>query len=82
MEEARGDAGFGFQAGGGEDVGVAGFVGAFFEIMNFNPPFGDQSFETIVDFAEADAHSFRERPLREIGIGPQGFEELIGDGVC
>jgi len=40
-EKASRDTGLGFETGGSQNVGVAGFVGAFFEIFDFNPAFGD-----------------------------------------
>ena len=80
-EEAGGDAGFGIQAGGGQDVGVASFIGAFFEVTDFDPAFGDQGFEAVVYFSQADAESSGESPLWEVGIGLKTFEEIIGGSV-
>ena len=80
-EEAGGDAGFGLQAGGGQDVGVAGLVGALFEIFDFDPAFIDKGFEAVVDFTETDAEGAGEGPLREIGVGLKTFEDIIGGGV-
>jgi len=37
-EKAGGYTGFGFEAGWGQDVGVAGFVGAFFKILALIQP--------------------------------------------
>ncbi len=80
-EKAGRDTGFGFEAGGSQDVSVAGFVGALFKIFNFYPPFGNQGFEAVVYFAETDTHGVREIPLREIGVGFKGFEDLVGSGI-
>ena len=35
-------------------VGVAGFVGTLFKVAGFDPSFGNQGLQTVVDFAEAD----------------------------
>lgn len=72
---------FGLKASWGQDIGVAGFVRAFFEVANFYPAFGDQGFKTIVYFAETDAESFGEGTLWEIGIGLKAFEKIIDNIV-
>ena len=81
VEEAGGDAGFGLQAAGGQDVSVGGFIGALFEVFDFDPAFGDQGFKAIVYFAEADAEISGEIPLRKVGIGLKAFEEIVGGSV-
>ena len=73
--------GFVFEAGGGQDVGVAGFVGALFEVFGLDPAFGDQGFKAVVNFAEADAEVTGEFALGDVGLFFEAFEELVGYGV-
>jgi hypothetical protein len=76
-QEAGGDPGFGFEAGGGQDVGVAGFVRALMEVLGFYPAFGNQGFEAIVDYTETDTLNPGERPLRKMRIFLQVFEKFV-----
>ena len=80
-QEAGRDAGFVFEAGGGQNVGVAGLVGAQFEVSGFDPAFGDQGFEAVVDFAETDAEVTGEFTLGDVGVFFEAFEELVGYSV-
>ena len=80
-EEAGRNVGFVFEAGWSQDVGVAGFVGALFEVSGLDPAFGDQDFEAVVDFAEADAEIAGEFALGDVGGFFEAFEELVGYGV-
>ncbi len=68
-EEAGFDAGFALQAGRCQDIGIAGFVGALFEVTGFDSAFGDQDLEVVVDFTETDAEDAEQGPLRYVGIG-------------
>ena len=80
-EEAGSDAGFALQAGRCQDIGVARFVGALFEVAGFDPAFGDQGLKAVVDFTETDAEDARQGPLRCVGIDGQIFEKFVGYGV-
>lgn len=81
LEESKGDAGFFFHPGGGEEVGVFALVGVFAEVAELDQAFFDQGAQAVVGFAQADAQLLGQLALAEGGVGLQELEYPQAPGV-
>jgi len=74
-EVVAGELQLGFDAFGGEQVGVLEFVFRAQEVAGFDVAFVEQGFEQVVGFAEADTEAFGELPLADFRFRFDDFED-------
>jgi hypothetical protein len=84
LQEARGDAGLGLDALGGEQVGVGELVVALAEVLDLHPALVDDGAHAEVGAAQADAERLRQIALGGVGVRLQVLEDtvvkLVGHG--
>lgn len=80
LEEGLGDAGFFFQSGGSEQVGVLALVLVFAEVAQLDQALFDQGAQAVVGLAQAHAHLPGQLALAEAGVGLQVLERLQAPG--
>lgn len=76
LEEGKGDAGFFFHPGGGEEVDVLALALVFAEIAELDQSLFNQGAQAVVDLAQADAQLRGKLALAEAGVGLQVLEHL------
>ena len=80
LEEGKGDAGFFFQPGGGEEVDVLALALVFAEVAELDQALFNQGAQAVVGLAQADAQLRGKLALAEAGVGLQVLEDLQAPG--
>ena len=77
LQKAHGDAGLGFDAAGGQEVGVGEFVVAVPEVGGLDPAALDQCVDAVVEAADADAEDLGEVPLAGLRLLREVLEQSV-----
>ena len=68
VQEADGDAGLFLDAFGRQPVGVDALVGVAAEVVGFDHALFNEGVDTVIGFAQADAHGGGQLALRALGV--------------
>ena len=79
FQEFQGDSRLFLQSVGCQHIGVGDLIWCAFEAFDFDDALFSQFGEDVVGFAQADAHSAGNGPLREVRLGRQEFKDIVVD---